>query len=81
MGSGSWLNVIPEAGSNILEVKTTTTWHNRLIGDFSSLNEPGKAWTTCPIDHLMDENSELLPSGFRGPVRLLKYSPVIIELE
>jgi len=75
------MNVIPEAGANVLEVKTTNTWRNRLIGDFSHINEPGKAWTTCPIGIFMDENSEPSPAGFRGPVRLLKYSPVIVELE
>jgi hypothetical protein len=55
-------------GANVVEVKVTNLWVNRMIGD----RQPGAAeqYTfTRPVFY--KANSPLLPSGLLGPVRLL----------
>jgi hypothetical protein len=58
-------------GENVLEVKVTNLWVNRLIGD----QQPG---VTNKITYTMmpfyQANSPLLPSGLLGPVKLVSLS-------
>ncbi|MFC2087239.1 glycosyl hydrolase [Bacteroidota bacterium] len=82
------LRTLPKSGSNSLMVRTTNTWRNRIIGDLPDLNKPGKAWTTAHLEILssygkyyLEGDSELVPAGFRGPVRLIKYNSQIVKLE
>lgn len=56
-------------GKNILEIKITNTWRNRLIGDHELSEEKRTTWTTAPY-RLKSEG--LLPSGLLGPVMLEK---------
>ena len=58
-------------GANVVEVKVTNLWVNRMIGD----RQPGAAEQftfTRPVFY--KANSPLLPSGLLGPVRLLSRS-------
>jgi hypothetical protein len=52
-------------GENILEVKVTNTWVNRLIGDAQPNVSNKITFTTMPFYYA---NSSLLPSGLIGPV-------------
>jgi hypothetical protein len=55
-------------GKNILTVKVTNLWPNRLIGDMSLPPEKRRTWTvTTPFK----KDSQLLESGLLGPVRLI----------
>jgi hypothetical protein len=55
-------------GKNLLEIKVTDLWVNRLIGD-QQLGIANKiTYTTMPF---YNANSPLLPSGLLGPVRIL----------
>ncbi len=60
-------------GENLLEVKVTNTWVNRLIGDAQPEVNEKITFTTMPFYRA---DSPLLPSGLLGPVKLLT---VIIE--
>ena len=56
-------------GSNTLEIKVTNLCVNRLIGD----QQPGAAKKyTYIAQQFYRADSPLLPSGLRGPVRLLR---------
>ncbi|MEN6561142.1 MAG: glycosyl hydrolase [Acidobacteriota bacterium] len=58
------------AGRNILEVKVTNLWNNRLVGD---LLEPGQrpfARTNMAL-----KQRDLIPSGLLGPVTLRRAAP------
>ncbi len=59
-------------GRNILEVKVTNLWHNRLIGD---LLNPGQ----MPVTRTnMDVKAqELIPAGLFGPVTVRRAAPPI----
>jgi hypothetical protein len=58
-------------GENLLEIKVTNLWVNRLIGD----QQPGITkkitYTTMPFYRA---SSSLLPSGLLGPVRIISLS-------
>src|SRR5690606_6655332 len=56
-------------GNNLLEIKSTNTWRNRLIGDQKLKEEKRTTWTTA---HFRLESEELLSSGLLGPVSLEK---------
>ena len=56
-------------GENILEVRVTNTWVNRLIGDAQPDVKTKITFTTMPF---YQANSPLLPSGLMGPVVILK---------
>ena len=56
-------------GKNLLEIKITNTWRNRLIGDQKLNEEKRTTWTTAPYRL---ESEELLPAGLLGPVSLEK---------
>ena len=75
------LESLPQAGTNLLEVKTTNIWRNRIIGDLQGMFPEGKVWTTSPIDSYLNKNSELFPAGLRGPLRMLKYSTQPADLQ
>ena len=57
-----------KAGENMIEIKVTNLWVNRLIGD----QQPGATakftYTTMPF---YQANSPLVPSGLLGPVKLI----------
>ncbi len=56
------------AGDNLVEVKVTNLWVNRLIGDQQSNVAKKITYTTMPF---YQANSPLVPSGLLGPVRIL----------
>jgi hypothetical protein len=55
-------------GENILEVKVTNLWVNRLIGDAQPNIGRKITYTTMPF---YQANSKLQPSGLLGPVKIL----------
>jgi len=58
-------------GGNVLEVKVTNLWVNRLIGD----QQPGtKTKITYTAQEFYPANSTLLPSGLLGPVKIVSLS-------
>ncbi|WNH09436.1 glycosyl hydrolase [Thalassobellus suaedae] len=56
-------------GDNILEIKVTNTWANRLIGDQKLPEKQRLTWTTAPF-RLTDE--PLLKAGLLGAVTIIK---------
>ena len=58
-------------GANVVEVKVTNLWVNRMIGDRQP-GAPEQFTFTRPVFY--KANSPLLPSGLLGPVRLLSRS-------
>lgn len=80
-GAEMEVNGLLKPGTNSLEVLTTNVWRNRLIGMIRGSDQTDMSWTTSPINQYLDENSALLPAGFTGPIKLLKYKPVIITLD
>lgn len=54
-------------GCNILEIKVTNVWRNRMIGDV----QPGEKHPVTAIRRFYKSTDKLLPSGLLGPVRLL----------
>ena len=56
------------AGDNVIEIKVTNLWVNRLIGDQQSSTVKKITYTTMPF---YQANSPLLPSGLLGPVKIL----------
>jgi hypothetical protein len=58
-------------GENVLEVKVTNLWVNRLIGD----QQPdAKTKITFTTQAFYSANSPLLPSGLMGPVKIVSLS-------
>ncbi len=55
------------AGDNLLEIKVTNVWRNRMIGDV----QPGEKHPVTAIRRFYKSTDKLLPSGLIGPVRLL----------
>jgi hypothetical protein len=56
------------AGDNLIEIKVTNLWVNRLIGDQQSGVTEKITYTTMPF---YQANSPLLPSGLLGPVKIV----------
>ena len=54
-------------GDNILEIKVTNVWRNRMIGDV----QPDEKHPVTAIRRFYKSTDKLLPSGLLGPVRLL----------
>jgi len=79
------LEITPAAkpGANLLEIRVTNTWWNRLVGDEkyphgfpgSEVNHP-RTFTTTKA---WNADSELLPSGLMGPVRIEAERVMVIE--
>lgn len=59
-------------GENILEIKVTNLWVNRLIGDAQPDAARKYTYTTQPFYRA---DSPLLPSGLLGPVRIIRSAP------
>jgi hypothetical protein len=57
-------------GENILEVKVTNVWVNRLIGDAQPGVTTKVTYTTMPFYRA---DSQLVPSGLIGPVVVKVY--------
>lgn len=55
-------------GKNVLEIKVTNLWVNRLIGDQQTDVRQKITYTAIPF---YNANSKLLPSGLLGPVKLI----------
>lgn len=55
------------AGNDILEIKVTNLWVNRLTGDMQSGVTKKITYTTMPFYRA---DSPLKPSGLMGPVRI-----------
>mgnify|MGYP001098266385 CR=1 FL=1 len=53
-------------GRNVLEVKVTNLWNNRLVGDLLDPGQKPYARTNMVL-----KPGELIPSGLFGPVRML----------
>jgi hypothetical protein len=58
-------------GENVLEVKVTNLWVNRLIGDQQPGNTKKITYTTQAF---YQANSPVLPSGLLGPVKIVRLS-------
>ncbi len=56
-----------KAGENILEIKVTSTWYNRLVFDAGQPEENRKTWTISGPS----KESPLRDSGLLGPVKLI----------
>lgn len=54
-------------GDNLLEIKVTNVWRNRMIGDV----QPGETNPVTAIRRFYKATDKLLPSGLLGPVRLI----------
>lgn len=54
-------------GRNLLEVRMTNLWPNRLIGDAALPEDQRLTWTTF---HPYKAGDPLLPSGLLGPVTI-----------
>jgi hypothetical protein len=68
-----------KAGNNKLEIRVTTTWHNRLVGDVKyPAGFPGvpldpkrfKTWCSKNSERIK-ANTPLQPTGLIGPVRVI----------
>jgi hypothetical protein len=66
-------------GKNDLEIEVVNLWPNRLIGDLAKPEEQRLTWTI--VDHRHKADSNLLPSGLLGPVRLMTNDNVFGERE
>jgi len=55
-------------GDNLIEIKVTNLWVNRLIGDQQSSVSKKVTYTTMPF---YQANSPLVPSGLLGPVKIV----------
>ncbi|QJW91251.1 glycoside hydrolase [Spirosoma taeanense] len=60
-----------KAGENVIEVKVTNLWVNRLIGDAQPGVTSKITYTALPF---YQADSKLLPSGLLGPVKLIAAS-------
>lgn len=54
-------------GDNLLEIKITNVWRNRMIGDV----QPGEKHPITAIRRFYKSTDKLLPSGLLGPVRII----------
>ena len=54
-------------GDNILEIKVTNVWRNRMIGDV----QPGEKNPVTAIRRFYKASDKLLPSGLLGPVSII----------
>lgn len=54
-------------GGNLLEIKITNVWRNRMIGDV----QPGEKHPVTAIRRFYKSTDKLLPSGLLGPVRII----------
>lgn len=54
-------------GDNLLEIKITNVWRNRMIGDV----QPGEKHSVTAIRRFYKSTDKLLPSGLLGPVRII----------
>lgn len=54
-------------GDNLLEIKITNVWRNRMIGDV----QPGEKHPVTAIRRFYRSTDKLLPSGLLGPVRII----------
>jgi hypothetical protein len=57
---------------NQLEVVLTTTFRNRIIGDYREFGELRNVWTSAPVENYLSAETELKPTGLIGPLRLIK---------
>ncbi|MBI1334491.1 MAG: glycoside hydrolase [Armatimonadetes bacterium] len=60
-----------QPGTNVLEVRVTNFWPNRVIGDARS---PGQTPFTRTNIRNLTADSKLMPSGLLGPVRIVSIS-------
>lgn len=75
------LNVSPwlKEGANVLEVRLTNLWHNRIVGDLRAPAAGVHAHTN--IKHKFRADMMLLPSGLLGPVVLRPEIEVEVPLQ
>jgi hypothetical protein len=57
---------------NELQVSVATTWRNRFIGDFVQHGKMTNIWTSAPVESFLDKDKPLKPSGWMGPVRIIR---------
>ncbi len=60
-------------GSNRIEIAVTNMWTNRLIGDLQPGTDRRYGFTN--FQKLFTKDSQLLPSGLLGPVRIVRETP------
>jgi hypothetical protein len=68
-----WMDVTEglKEGDNMVEIKVTDLWVNRLIGDQQKDIKEKITYTTMPFYR---NDSPLLPSGLIGPVQIFRIS-------
>ncbi len=59
---------------NVLEVSVATTYRNRFIGDYVQFGKIRNLSTSSPIADFLNRDMPLLPSGLKGPIRILAIS-------
>lgn len=59
---------------NTLEVTVANVCRNRFIGDLIQYGKVKSLFTTSPITTILNRNMPLKPSGFMGPLKLIKYT-------
>ena len=59
-------------GENQLEAVLTTTFRNRIIGDYREYGELKNAWTSAHVGNYLSDSTALKPTGLMGPLRLVK---------
>jgi hypothetical protein len=69
-----------KAGVNMVEVRVTNVWKNRLIGDAKLPEAERTTWTAYPF-YKNEPDALLMESGLLGPVRLLSGESVLIHAE
>ncbi len=57
-----------KSGENLIEIKVTNLWANRLIGDAQPDTQEKVTYTSLPF---YTPNAPLLPSGLIGPVKII----------
>lgn len=67
-----------KAGVNMVEVRVTNVWKNRLIGDAKLPEAERTTWTAYPF-YKNEPDTALMESGLFGPVRLLSMESVSIS--
>ena len=67
-----------KAGANMVEVRVTNVWKNRLIGDAKLPEAERTTWTAYPF-YKNEPDAPLMESGLLGPIRLLSAEPISVN--
>jgi hypothetical protein len=67
-----------KAGANMVEVRVTNVWKNRLIGDAKLPEAERTTWTAYPF-YKNEPDAPLMESGLLGPIRLLSAEAISVN--